>query len=156
MLYRVHVRSLSIANRVKILKYGLNDRSPNVKAVVTDKLIPAWVASMDGSFFTLLRGLDVEGCSDIASDVLNVWFRTLNYNEITSILKLNEDRLVLVETLKPEVAIYWRTAVEFLHKEGVHANDALETILPEMTAFGNYVKQYVTTQLKELTDMEVC
>ena len=111
---------------------------------------------MDGSFFTLLRGLDVEGCSDIASDVLNVWFRTLNYNEITSILKLNEDRLVLVETLKPEVAIYWRTAVEFLHKEGVHANDALETILPEMTAFGNYIKQYVTTQLKELTDMDVC
>ena len=131
---RVHVRSLSIANRVKILKYGLNDRSAAVTTIVKEKLIPAWVASMDDSFFTLLRGLDVEGCSDLACDVLDVWFRSLSCKEIPDNLQMNADRLVSVATLKPEVALYWRVAVQFLHKEGVHGAETLETVLPEMTS----------------------
>ena len=147
------MRSLSIANRVTILKLGLNDRSDLVKTVVQDKVIPAWINAMEGSLFSLLRGLDVEGCSDLAVQILNVWFKTLNYKEITSLLLIKEDHLVDVESLKPEVALYWRTAIQFLRKEGVHAADELDNIQPEMTAFGKYVKSYVIAQLNQTDDM---
>lgn len=152
---RVHVRSLSIANRVTILKLGLNDRSAAVTCVVQDKLIPGWVNAMDGSLFNLLRGLDVEGCSEIAGQVVNVWLKTLNYKEICSSLATDDDHLVRIEALTPEMALYWHAAVTFLHKEGVHAAEALETILPEMTVFGRYMKEYVTTRLKEADDMQI-
>ena len=146
---------MSIANRVTILKLGLNDRSAAVTCVVQDKLIPGWVNAMDGSLFNLLRGLDVEGCSEIASQVVNVWLKTLNYKEICCSLATNDNHLVPIEALKPEMALYWRAAITFLHKEGVHAAEALETILPEMTAFGRYIKDYVTVKLKEADDMQV-
>lgn len=155
IICRVHVRSLSIANRVTILKLGLNDRSAAVTCVVQDKLIPGWVNAMDGSLFNLLRGLDVEGCSEIAGQVVNVWLKTLNYKEICSSLATDDDHLVRIEALTPEMALYWHAAVTFLHKEGVHAAEALETILPEMTVFGRYMKEYVTTRLKEADDMQV-
>lgn len=150
---RVHVRSLSIANRVTILKLGLNDRSPAVTTVVQDKLIPAWINAMEGSIFALLRGLDVEGCSDLAVKVLRVWFKMLNYSEVTALLPIKEDQLVDTEALKPEMALYWRTAIQFLRDEGVHASDALDTIQPEMTAFGAYIKKFVMDRLNETEDM---
>ncbi len=110
---------------------------------------------MEGSIFNFLRGLDVEGCSDIAVKVLQVWLKTLNYKEITTQLPIGEENLVKVEALKPEMALYWCTAVGFLHGEGVHAADALDTIMPEMTAFGKYVKTFVLERLSETDDMEV-
>ena len=142
-----------------ILKLGLKDRSPAVTVVVEDKLIPGWVNAMEGSLFNLLRGLDVEGCSELALEVVNVWLKTLNYKEIVANLSLDEtsseDHLVPVSELKPEVALYWRAAVAFLTKEGVHAAEVLETILPEMTAFSKYAKDYVTNKLKEADSIEV-
>ncbi|XP_057377036.1 condensin complex subunit 3-like [Daphnia carinata] len=152
---RVHVRTLSIANRVTILNLGLNDKSPAVTAMVQNKLIPAWITAMEGSIFNFLRGLDVEGCSDIAVKVLQVWLKTLNYKEITTQLPMDDEKLVTIDTLKPEVALYWCTAVGYLHSEGVHAADVLETIMPEMTAFGKYVKDFVTAKLAEKDEMEV-
>lgn len=118
-----------------------------------DKLIPAWVNAMEGSLFNLLRGLDVEGCSDIATQVLQVWFKKLNYSEITSQLPIGSNKkLVDVEELKPEMALYWRTAVGFLRSEGVHAADSLDSIMPEMTDFGKYLKEFVVKQLAENDD----
>lgn len=140
---------------MKILKLGLDDHSATVTTIVQDKLIPAWVNAMEGSIFNLLRGLDVEGCSDIAAQVLRVWFKKLNYSEITSQLPIGTDNLVNMEELKPEMSLYWRTAVEFLRGEGVHAADALDSILPEMTDFGKYVKAFVTQQLTETDGMKV-
>lgn len=136
-----------------ILKLGLNDRSNLVTTVVKDKLIPAWINAMEGSIFALLRGLDVEGCSDLAAKVLQVWFKTLNYKEITALLSMKQDHLLEIEELKPETALYWRTAVQFLQSEGVHASEELDTIQPEMTAFGKYIKSYVTGQLNHTDDM---
>lgn len=137
------------------MKLGLSDRSAAVTAIVQEKLIPAWINAMEGSLFALLRGLDVEGCSDIATQVLEVWLKTLNYKEITVNLPMEADNLVKVEELKPEIALYWRTAVGFLHKEGVHAAEALDLIKPEMTAFGKYIKEFVMERLNRIDDMEV-
>lgn len=149
------MRSLSIANRVTILKLGLKDRSTMVKVVVQEKLIPSWITAMEGSLFNLLRGLDVEGCSDIGKQVLEVWFKTLNYKEITSHLEIGPEKLVPMDALRPETALYWRTAVSFLRNEGVNGADALDSVLPEMTAFGKYLKSYVIEKLKSYEDMEV-
>lgn len=110
---------------------------------------------MEGSIFNLLRGLDVEGCSDIAAQALQVWFKKLNYSEITSQLPIGDEKLVSMGELNPEIALYWRTAVKYLRGEGVHAADALDSIMPEMTDFGKYVKEFVMQQLKETDDMKV-
>ena len=138
-----------------ILKFGLNDSSVAVTKMVQDKLIPAWITAMEGSIFNLLRGLDVEGCSEIVVKVLQVWLKTLNYKEIVAELPLGEEKLVDAEILKPEMALYWCTAVGFLHGEGVHGADALDSILPEMTAFGKFLKTFILDRLLEIDDMEV-
>lgn len=146
---------MSIANRVKILKFGLDDPSTSVTTVVQEKLIPAWVNAMESSIFNLVRGLDVEGCSDIAIRVLKVWFKKLNYSEITSQLPVDAENLVKIEALNPEMAVYWLTAIDFLNSEGVHAADALDSVMPEMTAFGRYIKDFVLQGVSETDEMKV-
>lgn len=138
-----------------ILKLGLHDQSAMVTFVVKDKLIPAWVQNMNGSFISLLRGLDVEGCSELVTEVMKVWFGTLDYKDITSVLELDAAKLLAVECIKPEIVIYWRSAVKYLRDAGVDGSDALDTILPEMTDFAKYIRDYINEKLNQLDQLGV-
>ncbi|XP_067386414.1 condensin complex subunit 3 isoform X2 [Emydura macquarii macquarii] len=71
---KVHMRALSIAQRVKLLQQGLNDRSDAVKEVVQKKLLQAWLQLTEGDVLELLHRLDVENCPEVAVPVLNAMF----------------------------------------------------------------------------------
>ncbi|XP_025977810.2 condensin complex subunit 3 isoform X3 [Dromaius novaehollandiae] len=71
---KVHMRALSIAQRVKLLQQGLNDRSDAVKEVMKKKLLQAWLQLTEGDVLELLHRLDVENCIEVAIPVLNAVF----------------------------------------------------------------------------------
>ncbi|XP_030349076.1 condensin complex subunit 3 isoform X2 [Strigops habroptila] len=71
---KVHMRALSIAQRVKLLQQGLNDRSDAVKEVIKKKLLQAWLRMTEGDVLELLHRLDVENCPEVATPVLNAMF----------------------------------------------------------------------------------
>ena len=79
---KIHIKSLTIAQREQILQRGLSDRSDGVKSIVERELIPAWLRLCKDTV-ALMYALDV-GNSDgkVAVDVLNVLFKNVPYKEL--------------------------------------------------------------------------
>ena len=63
---------------------------------------------------------------------------------------LDTDKLIPVEKLTAETAMYWRVLAEFLAEQG--AEEYLEMILPELTPFCQYVRRYVMDLEKDDED----
>ena len=73
---KIHIKSMTIAQREEIIRRGLTDRSDNVKSVVSKDLVPAWLRLCNESICEFLYALDVGNSGDgkTAKEVLNVIF----------------------------------------------------------------------------------
>uniref|UniRef100_A0A8C1L7M5 Non-SMC condensin I complex, subunit G n=1 Tax=Cyprinus carpio TaxID=7962 RepID=A0A8C1L7M5_CYPCA len=71
---KVHIRALSIAQRVSLLHEGLSDSADSVKEVVKTHLLPAWLRMQQGDVLQLLHRLDVENCAETAVTTLQAIF----------------------------------------------------------------------------------
>ncbi|XP_068399276.1 condensin complex subunit 3 isoform X2 [Eschrichtius robustus] len=87
---KVHMRALSIAQRVMLLQQGLNDRSDAVKQAVQKHLLQGWLRFTEGNILELLHRLDVENSSEVAVSVLNALFSVTPLNELAEICKNND------------------------------------------------------------------
>ena len=108
-------------------------------------LVPAWLRLCNDNIVELLYALDV-GISDgkIASDVLNVLFKSIPFRELTENFNyIDNNKLIPFEKLTPETAVYWKNVTKYLFKEGGGAHDCLEKLLPELTQFCAYLRHYV-------------
>ncbi|XP_004681444.1 PREDICTED: condensin complex subunit 3 [Condylura cristata] len=141
---KVHMRAMSIAQRVMLLQQGLNDRSDAVKQAMQKHLLQGWLRFTEGNILELLHRLDVENSSEVAVSVLNALFAVTPLNELTEICKNNDDRkLIPVETLTPEIALYWRVLCEYLKSKGDDGEEYLEQILPEPVVYTEYLLSYI-------------
>ncbi|XP_005366060.1 condensin complex subunit 3 [Microtus ochrogaster] len=141
---KVHIRAMSIAQRVLLLQQGLNDRSDAVRQAVQKHLLQGWLRFTEGNILELLHRLDVENSFDVAVSVLNSLFSVTPLSELVGICKNNDDRkLIPVETLTPELALYWRTLCEYLKSKGDEGEEFLEQILPEPVVYAEYLLSYV-------------
>ncbi|XP_028721718.1 condensin complex subunit 3 [Peromyscus leucopus] len=141
---KVHMRAMSIAQRVLLLQQGLNDRSEAVKQAVQKHLLQGWLRFTEGNILELLHRLDVENSSDVAVSVLNSLFSMTPLGELVGICKNDDGRkLIPVETLTPELALYWRTLCEYLKSKGDEGEEFLEQILPEPVVYAEYLLSYI-------------
>uniref|UniRef100_A0A8C6RBU5 Non-SMC condensin I complex, subunit G n=1 Tax=Nannospalax galili TaxID=1026970 RepID=A0A8C6RBU5_NANGA len=141
---KVHMRAMSIAQRVLLLQQGLNDRSDAVKRAMQKHLLQGWLRFSEGNILELLHRLDVENSSDVAVSVLNALFSVTPLSELVGICKNNDGRkLVPVETLTPEIALYWRALCEYLKSKGDEGEEFLEQILPEPVVYAEYLLSYI-------------
>uniref|UniRef100_A0A8C8U2J0 Non-SMC condensin I complex, subunit G n=1 Tax=Peromyscus maniculatus bairdii TaxID=230844 RepID=A0A8C8U2J0_PERMB len=141
---KVHMRAMSIAQRVLLLQQGLNDRSDAVKQAVQKHLLQGWLRFTEGNILELLHRLDVENSSDVAVSVLNSLFSMTPLSELVGICKNDDGRkLIPVETLTPELALYWRTLCEYLKSKGDEGEEFLEQILPEPVVYAEYLLSYI-------------
>ncbi|XP_059530753.1 condensin complex subunit 3 [Myotis daubentonii] len=141
---KVHMRAMSIAQRVMLLQQGLNDRAEAVKQATQKHLLQGWLRFSEGNILELLHRLDVENSSEVAVSVLNALFSVTPLNELAEICKNNDDRkLIPVETLTPENALYWRVLCEYLRSKGDEGEEFLEQILPEPVIFAEYLLSYI-------------
>ncbi|XP_065763601.1 condensin complex subunit 3 [Muntiacus reevesi] len=141
---KVHMRALSIAQRVMLLQQGLNDRSDAVKQAMQKHLLQGWLCFTEGNILELLHRLDVENSSEVAISVLNALFSVTPLNELAEICKTNDGRkLIPADTLTPEIALYWRVLCEHLKSKGQEGEELLEQILPEPVVYAEYLLSYV-------------
>ncbi|XP_029446276.1 condensin complex subunit 3 isoform X1 [Rhinatrema bivittatum] len=141
---KIHMRALSIAQRVQLLQQGLNDRSDGVKEVIQKKILQTWLRYCEGDVLELLHRLDVENCSEVAISALNAMFALSPLNELVQNCKfLDDSKLIPVENLSPENVLYWKSLCEYLKSKGEEGEDVLENILPEPPVYAEYLLSYL-------------
>ncbi|KAM6073261.1 condensin complex subunit 3 [Theristicus caerulescens] len=141
---KVHMRALSIAQRVKLLQQGLNDRSDAVKEVMKKKLLQAWLRLTEGDVLELLHRLDVENCPEVAIPVLNAMFSLSPLHDFVQNCKnLDNRKLIPLEDLTAENVLYWRCLCEYLKSKGEEGEDLLEQVLPEPAIYADYLLSYL-------------
>ncbi|CAI5783685.1 condensin complex subunit 3 isoform X1 [Podarcis lilfordi] len=138
---KVHMKALTIAQRVKLVQQGLNDRSESVKEVVQKKLLQTWLRLVEGNVLELLHRLDVESCPEVGIPALNAMFSLSPVNDlIKNFSDLDERKVIPIEKLTAENALYWKTLCEYLKSEG---EEFLENILPEPAIYADYLQSYL-------------
>ncbi|XP_063257762.1 condensin complex subunit 3 [Prinia subflava] len=141
---KVHMRALTIAQRVKLLQQGLNDRSDAVKEVMKKKLLKAWLQFTEGDVLELLHRLDVENCPEVAIPVLNAMFSLSPLHDIVQNCKnLDSRKLIPLEDLTAENVLYWRCLCEYLKSKGEEGELVLEQVLPETAIYADYLLSYL-------------
>ncbi|XP_056411319.1 condensin complex subunit 3 isoform X1 [Hyla sarda] len=151
---KVHIRALTIAQRVNLLQLGLNDRSEAVKEVMQKKLLQAWLKYTEGNVLELLHRLDVENSPEVAVSALNAMFALSSVGELVEKCKnVDERKLIPLESLSPENVLYWKALCEYLKTKDEEGEAALEQILPEPAVYVEYLLSYLRT-LPVLTEEE--
>ncbi|XP_008056813.1 condensin complex subunit 3 [Carlito syrichta] len=141
---KVHMKAMSIAQRVMLLQQGLNDRSDAVKQATKKHLLQGWLRFSEGNILELLHRLDVENSSEVAVSVLSALFSMTPLNELVGICKNSDGRkLIPVETLTPEIALYWCALCEYLKSKGDEGEEFLEQVLPEPVVYAEYLLSYI-------------
>ncbi len=67
---RVRISSLTIAQRLKLLQNGVNDRSSIVKKACVENLLKSWLSDRDNRVDHLLKCFHVESSPDVVSQTL--------------------------------------------------------------------------------------
>ncbi|XP_060542719.1 condensin complex subunit 3 [Pantherophis guttatus] len=137
---KVHVKALTIAQRVKLLQQGLNDRSESVKEMVQKQLLQAWLHLVEGNVLELLHHLDVESCPEVGVLALNAMFRLSPHQDlIKNFSELDDRKTIPIEKLTAESALYWKALCEHLKSKG---EEFLEEFLPEPAIYADYLLSY--------------
>uniref|UniRef100_A0A0P4VX19 Nuclear condensin complex subunit 3 C-terminal domain-containing protein n=1 Tax=Scylla olivacea TaxID=85551 RepID=A0A0P4VX19_SCYOL len=143
---KIHLKSLTIAQRVRLLSEGLKDRHEMVRNCVKKKLIPSWLRLLGGNVLDLLTCLDVEASVKEAELVLKTIFELIPFPDLVKNIGLTkQQRLISPSELQPESALLWRCLAQHLREEG--AEEALEEILPDLTQFCSYLNDFVLTDV---------
>ncbi|XP_072517939.1 condensin complex subunit 3 [Salminus brasiliensis] len=142
---KVHIRALTIAQRVSLLQQGLNDSADSVKEVVKVCLLPAWLRLLQDDVLQLLHRLDVENCAETAISALHALFSMAKSPDdlLQNGAKLDERKLIPVEALTCENVLYWRAVCEFVKAKGDEGEELLEKLLPEPAIFAEYLYSYL-------------
>jgi len=150
---KVHIKSLTISQREGVLKRGLGDGNEVVRKVVEKEMIPAWLRLSNNNIVQLLHLLDVgnseqgtkPGNKSAPAGALYTMFLDTPFKDlINSFQYLDVDKLIPLDKLTPETAMYWRVLAEYLEEQKAPgAEEYLEMIMPELSAFCQYVRKYV-------------
>uniref|UniRef100_A0A8C1NCQ2 Non-SMC condensin I complex, subunit G n=1 Tax=Cyprinus carpio TaxID=7962 RepID=A0A8C1NCQ2_CYPCA len=161
---KVHIRALSIAQRVSLLHEGLSDSADSVKEVVKTHLLPAWLRLLQGDVLQLLHKLDVENCAETAVTTLHAVFSMATSPDdlLQNGVRLDERKLIPVDSLTCENVLYWRALCEFVKSKGNEGEELLEQLLPEAAIFAEYLCSYLRSitglseeQKADMTQLEI-
>uniref|UniRef100_A0A7N8XZ18 Non-SMC condensin I complex, subunit G n=1 Tax=Mastacembelus armatus TaxID=205130 RepID=A0A7N8XZ18_9TELE len=134
---KVHIKALTIEQRVNLLQQGLRDTSVAVREVVCSRLLPSWLHRLDNNVIELLHRLDVENCDKIALDALKAIFK--------GNLCVFNRKLIPVDSLTSENVLYWRALCEFFKAIGDEGDEMLEQVLPDAATYAAYLYGYLKT-----------
>uniref|UniRef100_A0A8D3BTM7 Non-SMC condensin I complex, subunit G n=1 Tax=Scophthalmus maximus TaxID=52904 RepID=A0A8D3BTM7_SCOMX len=129
---KVHIKALTIAQRVRLLQQGLHDTSgKSVREVVCSRLLPAWLLRLEGNVIELIHRLDVENCAQTALDTLRAIFRS------SPTEKLLQDGLHMC-VFKRKLAL-----CEFVKAKGDEGDEMLEQVLADAATYADYIYGYL-------------
>ncbi|XP_026754955.2 condensin complex subunit 3 [Galleria mellonella] len=144
----INVTQLRVRQRVLTLKVGLTERSPRVRRVVEEIVIPGWLATFKGNIVDLLKAIRLDNAQDakdsqyVAGKLLESLFKRLPISELLEWLPIDKNlRLIPAEKLNKETAWYWRHLAEHLQK--IDDDETLEIILPDLIVLTGYIRAIV-------------
>ncbi|XP_056227267.1 condensin complex subunit 3 [Seriola aureovittata] len=141
---KVHIKALTIAQRVSLLQQGLHETSEAVREVVCCRLLPAWLFRLDGNVIELLHRLDVENCAQTALDTLKAILKNKPTEELLQDrVQLDNRKLVPGDSLTCENVLYWRALCEFIKAKGDEGDEMLEQVLPDAATYADYLYGYL-------------
>uniref|UniRef100_UPI0037E7C6E2 condensin complex subunit 3 n=1 Tax=Semicossyphus pulcher TaxID=241346 RepID=UPI0037E7C6E2 len=141
---KVHIKALTIAQRVGLLQQGLCDTSEAVREVVCSRLLPSWLLRLDGNVIELLHRLDVENCAKTAMDTLKAIFKGTPTEELLqNRVQLDNRKLIPVDSLTCETVLYCRALCEFIKDKGDDGDEMLEQVLPDAATYADYLYGYL-------------
>uniref|UniRef100_A0A671X6B2 Non-SMC condensin I complex, subunit G n=1 Tax=Sparus aurata TaxID=8175 RepID=A0A671X6B2_SPAAU len=141
---KVHIKALTIAQRVSLLQQGLRDTSEAVREVLCSRLLPAWLVRLDGNVIEMLHRLDVENCAETALDTLKAIFTgTATEELLQNRVQLDNRKLIPVDSLSCENVLYWRALCEFIKAKGDNGDEMLEQVLPDAATYADYLYGYL-------------
>ncbi|KAG7485689.1 condensin complex subunit 3 [Solea senegalensis] len=141
---KVHIKALTIAQRVGLLQQGLHDTSEAVKDVVCSRLLPAWLLRLDDNIVELIHRLDVENCAQTALETLRAIFKEKPTEELLKDrVQLDSRKLIPVDSLTCETVLYWRALCEFFKAKGDEGDELLEQVLADAATYADYLYGYL-------------
>ncbi|XP_021917110.1 condensin complex subunit 3 isoform X2 [Zootermopsis nevadensis] len=147
VLVKLSIRSLTIKQRERLLREGLKDRSELVRSFVATALLPGWLRNMKGDYLELLHALDVENSTETSILALNTLFKHQPLTEVKgSLLPYQEDKVIPLEKLTPENALFWRCLAQYLHRQGEEMVEELDSVIPNLTPFCQYIRRYYLSE----------
>ena len=127
VLQRLHVQSLSISQRVSLLKVGLNERSEKVRLACYRVLCEGWLPAKKFHPLALLEGLQVEANEQICVKAIRAIFAyEPNDSEMQEAIRnatstswaFAGQQDIPSLRLTPEGALFWRVQCEELRAQG--------------------------------------
>lgn len=105
----------------------------------------SWLRLCNDSIVELLYALDVGNSDGVtAVNMLKVLFKDIPFQELVQNFQyIGEGRVVPTRKLSAETSIYWCQLALFLHTEGGGALTQLDNIIPELTEFCNYLRNFI-------------
>ena len=141
--HKVSISALTNEQRLHLVKQGLLDPSEAVQNVVKKVLFQNWLISFDGNILKLLEKLDVIGAFETSRRAILAIFEYSSLDDLKSGFSLvNEEKVVPFEKLTPESAVYWFQITEYFRSHGVKGESCLESILPSLYTFAEYIENY--------------
>ncbi|XP_023232343.1 condensin complex subunit 3-like isoform X2 [Centruroides sculpturatus] len=150
---RIHIKSLSISQRILLLQRGLNDRSEIVRSTVEKKLLLNWLELCENDIVKFLQCLDVQESEEISEKALNSIFSMKTPEILTEQCNiLNNENMIPKEGITCENAFYWYCLCKYLRSlKTPTADECLDSILPNLVSFCSFVESYI---LQSQSDIE--
>jgi condensin complex subunit 3 len=60
-----------------------------------------------------------------------------------NLLPHQKDKIIPLEKLTPENALYWRCLAQHLYTQGEEMVEELDSIIPNLTPFCQYIRRYL-------------
>ncbi|CAH2093882.1 unnamed protein product [Euphydryas editha] len=153
----INVTQLRVKQRVLTLKVGLTERSPRVRRVVEEILIPGWLSTFQGNVIDLLKAIRLDNAHDakdsqyVAGKLLESLFKRLPISELLEWLPTDKSlRLIPADKLNKETVWYWRHLAEHLQK--IDDDETLETVLPDLIVLTGYIRAIVESPCPSETE----
>ncbi|KAJ8316952.1 hypothetical protein KUTeg_004856 [Tegillarca granosa] len=148
MSEKVHIKALSIANRIRLLHDGLTDRTAVVKETCSSKLLQTWLRTFGGNVLDLLGSLDVESSLETCELAVQELLKSSSPEELVEKFDLLDESIMIpLEKLTSESSMYWQTVCKYIHSLGTEAEVHLEKVLPNCVEFCKYIQKKTVEKL---------
>ncbi|KAI0235791.1 Condensin complex subunit 3 [Lamellibrachia satsuma] len=151
---KVHMKALTIAQRIRLLQDGLNDRTVSVQETCSSRLVQSWLRYCAGNVLDLLTCLDVESSAETSTQAMETLFKKAPVTDLLNNFDLlTDEHVVSLDALTAEKVFYWRCLCVYVNSLGTQAEQYFEQLLPNVTAFCQYINK-VFEKLKGTSDPE--
>lgn len=139
-LSKVSVNVFSIRHRVEFMQKGLSDDFAMVRTAALG-MLDKWCDHYDNNYSKLLEALEAQTFESTSIKVLNVIFGRSERDKLIKQIPLDKERkLIPIDELTSETALYWRCLIEYLNKES--CEEKLDECRPELSKFCAYILEY--------------